>query len=449
MPTTRFEDFAEANEVTYARGRLTTRTYVSRSFTAAIGQDVGHPSRYIYRVFDEVEAKDSEGWEWTNHVVLETHGGRKQLQLQIARSQGAVRRLRIQRVPANGDETKLERVLDLNRTQARSLIDLLRAVDDIPIEGETTVHVDDQLLRDVFEDPWAVERMYSGEPERFRDLIESDANADDVIALQRRREVAAMMRRWLDEPVAFDAAAADAGGPEKAWQQLLEENPWILGVGLGGQILTSWDDGRLEQTVVGPSFTNAGKRADALMRTTGVIQSLVFAEIKHHRTDLLKKEYRPGCWSPSPELAGAVVQVQQTVHRACQEVGDYLQDQTDEGELLTSGTFLVRPRCFVIVGLLDQLTGASGGPVRDKVRSFELFRRNLNEPEVLTFDELVARAEWHVEFASTTSAGAGYVEEASEEGEPDPWNQPSWGPTDPWGPPAQSAAKWGEVGESE
>ncbi len=32
-------------------------------------------------------------------------------------------------------------------------------------------------------------------------------------------------------------------------------------------------------------------------------------------------------------------------------------------------------------------------------RSFELYRRNLYEPEVITFDELLARAEWHVEVA--------------------------------------------------
>jgi hypothetical protein len=28
-----------------------------------------------------------------------------------------------------------------------------------------------------------------------------------------------------------------------------------------------------------------------------------------------------------------------------------------------------------------------------------LFRRNLHAPEVITFDELVARAEWHVDAA--------------------------------------------------
>jgi hypothetical protein len=85
MPIVAFADLPEPNDVTYAEGRLTTRTYASKSFTAAFGQDQGHPSRYIYRVFDEVVTDDDDGWEWTNDVVFTTPGGRKQLQLQVAR----------------------------------------------------------------------------------------------------------------------------------------------------------------------------------------------------------------------------------------------------------------------------------------------------------------------------------------------------------------------------
>jgi hypothetical protein len=281
---------------------------------------------------------------------------------------------------------------------------MLRAIDAIPIEGESTVHVDDQLLREVFADPTAMASAYANDPERFRALIETDADASDVIALQHRREVAATMREWLQDDEAFAQANAAAGGPEKAWQKLLEANPWVLGIGLGAQLLTSWEEGKLEHTVVGRSIKGVGKRADALLRTAGIVRSLAFAEIKHHQTLLLGEEYRSGSWSPSRELAGAVVQVQQTVHLASRELGDYIQDQSAGGELLGTGTFLLQPRSFVIVGSLDQLTGNRGGPIPDKVRSFELFRRNLHEPEVITFDELVARAEWHIKTAAQGSA---------------------------------------------
>ncbi|WP_207782255.1 hypothetical protein [Phytoactinopolyspora limicola] len=156
MPIVTFADLPEPNEVTYAEGRRTTRTYASKTFTAVFGQDQGHPSRYIYRVFDETSTDDDDDWEWANEVVFTTPGGRKQVQLQVARSAGAVRKVRIQKVPTSGDRTRLENVLELNRDQATRLIDMLRAIDAIPIEGENTVHVDDQLLRDVFADPTAI-----------------------------------------------------------------------------------------------------------------------------------------------------------------------------------------------------------------------------------------------------------------------------------------------------
>lgn len=225
------------------------------------------------------------------------------------------------------------------------------------------------------------------------------------------------MRLWLEDDDAFADANAEAGGPERAWQKLLEANPWVLGIGLGGQLFTSWEAGSLEQTVVGRSIKGVGKRADALLRTAGIVRSLAFAEIKHHQTSLLGEEYRSGAWSASKEVTGAVVQVQQTVHLASRALGDYTRDQADDGELLNTGTFVLQPRSYVIVGSLDLLTGVSGGPIPDKVRSFELFRRNLHEPEVITFDELVARAEWHVE-AAARDAG---VEEEGVQPTEDPW----------------------------
>jgi len=424
MPIVTISDLPEPNEVTYAEGRLTTRTYASRTFAMQFGRDQGQPARYVHRVFDEVVTEDDDEWEWTNDVVITTPGGRKQLELQVAREAGAVRKLRIQKAPTSGDMTKLEPVLELDRDQATRLIDMLKALDSIPIEGESTVHVDDQLLRDVFADPTAMASVYANDPDRFRALIESDANASDVIALEHRREVAATMRLWLEDDDAFAEANAAAGGPEKAWQRLLEANPWILGIGLGGQLFTSWKEGKLEQTVVGRSIKGVGKRTDALLRTAGVVRSLAFAEIKHHQTSLLGEEYRSGAWSPSKEVSGAVVQVQQTVHLASRELGDYIQDQADDGEVLSTGTFVLKPRSYVIVGSLDQMTGASGGPVPDKVRSFELFRRNLQEPEVITFDELVARAEWHVEAAAH--------EADTEEEEVQPAEDPSASMSDPW-----------------
>lgn len=297
-------------------------------------------------------------------------------------------------------------MLRLDRDQSTRLIDLVKALDSIPADGDESVRVDDQLLRDIFADPDALGRAYAQDPERFKELIRTDATAEDVIALQRRRDVVDTMRTWLNDDAAFDAESKDAGGPERAWQRLLEANPWVLGVGLGGQLLTSWDREKLEQVTTGASIKGAGKRTDALLRTNGIIRSVVFAEIKHHRTKLLTDaHYRSACWGPSTELAGAVVQVQQTVRMAVYDLGGYLEDKADDGSRTGTGTFITQPRAYLIVGCLAQLEG-SGGPIENKVHSFELFRRNLAHPDVITFDELLARAEWHVKLAEEQAGAA-------------------------------------------
>ncbi|UUO04053.1 DUF4263 domain-containing protein [Mycolicibacterium novocastrense] len=87
---------------------------------------------------------------------------------------------------------------------------------------------------------------------------------------------------------------------------------------------------------------------------------MIFAEIKHHRTLLVDKEYRSGCWAPSAELSGGVVQIQQTVHLATRDIQDRLADKDGEGVESGEYTYVVRPRSFLIVGSLDQLRGPGG-----------------------------------------------------------------------------------------
>ncbi|AHC24708.1 hypothetical protein TS71_17355 [Mycolicibacterium neoaurum] len=394
------------NEVTWAEGRLPHRTYISRSFTLNLpaSRDHGEPARYVTKVFDEPTFDDASTTELDNdieeYIVATTPRGRKQIQLQVAREAGNVRRLVIQRVPTNPGSSKLEVLLDLDRTGATRLIDVIRMVNSIPVEGDTSVRIDDQVLQDFFRDPEAMTALYGRDPGSLRRLIELDASAADVIAISRRRTVVGFFRRLLEDSDLFDEVAADHSSPEKVWQNLFEMEPWLLGANLAGQLITSWSPERLEQVVTGASISGPGKRTDALMRTNGRISAMIFAEIKHHRTLLVDKEYRSGCWAPSTELSGGVVQIQQTVHLATREIQDRLADKDGDGVETGEYTYVVRPRSFLIVGSLDQLRG-QGGIQKEKYESFELYRRNLYEPEIVTFDELLARAEWQCTLLET------------------------------------------------
>ncbi|MDQ0382008.1 Shedu anti-phage system protein SduA domain-containing protein [Amycolatopsis thermophila] len=200
--------------------------------------------------------------------------------------------------------------------------------------------------QDLFRDPDAMLRLCDRAPETFRALIRSDASAEDLV-VNRLRQLPAV-------PDWFELEAADRGGRERVWQDFLEANPWILGVSLARPLVTSCDADKLEKVVAGFSVAGPGKRAERPAPDQRAHPSMVFAEIKHHQTPLLAREYRPGCWSPS-HLPGASALVPD--HRP--------------------------PR-------------RAGGVHRGRYQSIELYRRNLDEPEVITLDELLARAEWHV-----------------------------------------------------
>jgi Domain of unknown function (DUF4263) len=91
-----------------------------------------------------------------------------------------------------------------------------------------------------------------------------------------------------------------------------------------------------------------------------------------------------------------VAQLQGTVYRAVSQIGERLLPHDEDGsELPAEGAaYLIRPRSFLVIGQLGELVGRQGGVHPEKVRSFELYRRSTTEPDILTFDELLARAEW-------------------------------------------------------
>jgi hypothetical protein len=264
-------------EVLWARGRLPNRTYVHSTFNLNLpaSRDHGRPARYIVKVFDQEPLSIDETTdelvveEW---VVHSTPAGRRQIKLQIAGTPGSVRELTIHRVPGTGEGTQLEHLLTLDREGATRLIDLIRALDHIPLEGgERSVRVDDQLLRDIYADPGATKAIYERDPQAFRKLITEDASAEDVIAVAHRRMQVERFRDLIERPAVFAHEQEQCGGSkERVWQRFLEENPWILGVGLSGQLLTSWSNNSLEQVVAGFSVAGPGNSTFASCVAAGM-----------------------------------------------------------------------------------------------------------------------------------------------------------------------------------
>jgi hypothetical protein len=389
------------DETTYAQGRQPDRTYLSSSFPLIRpgSPDHGEPARFIIKVFEpETESiLEQQGEAW---ILKETHRGRYQIQFLVAREAGNIKEIKICRVPASGSGESLSTLLTLSRPDIPRFLELVQLVRSSPTDGTSSVRIDDGMVSEILARPDQLLSLYSANPARFRELIENDVSANDVIALASRREAVADFYAMLTDNEYFDSRipTEGSGSSERVWQRFFEANPWILGLSVASQLLTSWDESKLEQVVRGNDITDAGKRVDALMRTAGRIRSMVLLEIKTHRSPLLGSEYRRGCWAPSSELVGGVAQIQGTVHRAVKEIDERVASRAGDGsEIPNDYTYLIRPRSLLVIGKLDELQGEMGGDHLAKIRSFELFRRSTLEPEVITFDELYQKALFIVE----------------------------------------------------
>jgi hypothetical protein len=143
-------------------------------------------------------------------------------------------------------------------------------------------------------------------------------------------------------------------------------------------------------------------RGDYLLRSNAVAKFTCIVEIKKPTTPLLthKKgeiiEYRSGVCLISNEIAGGVAQVQANC-KTWQKSA--LESKNDRG-LHSSNIHTVQPRGILVIGNTAELTSDAS------VETFELHRRNLINPEIITFDELLERAKFIVasEFTSPKSA---------------------------------------------
>jgi hypothetical protein len=229
--------------------------------------------------------------------------------------------------------------------------------------------------------------------------LEGRVTEQDVQMLLSRRETVEEFGRLLNDPDFF-ASERDRlrATDEKVWQVFFEKNTWIFGYGLTLVACQKYSDSKLEQIAAGSNvFTGGGKRSDAIMRTKGFIQTLLFAEIKTHKTSLLMdRQYRePDVYQVSAQLSGAVSQIQKTAHKAIRYVED-LHRSHDAAGAFQFEISTIRPRQVVIAGHLSELT-EGGGINLEKLTSFELYRRDHQGVEILTFDELFERAQFIVE----------------------------------------------------
>ena len=205
--------------------------------------------------------------------------------------------------------------------------------------------------------------------ERCRSMIVFKENFEEVVWMgHSARRIIGVIRTW---------DANRKNDDEEFWQQLFKENTYILSQVFAVPVIFIEDKAYVGGMNVGREFA----RFVDYLYTTETSKDAILVEIKSPCTRLLGAQYRKSAYGPSAELAGSTVQVL-----------DYRRELARNIKEKTEGTRhqinIFNPRCVVIVGNYEE-------ELNDDIKrkSFELYRTNLRDIEIVTFDELFKKAE--------------------------------------------------------
>jgi hypothetical protein len=368
------------------------KTYISKTlpnkYTPAV--------RIVSTILDGKEGGQQFAKIKDEIVLRQTHLGRREIKATVTEDERRIQTLTIQKFSAVSGPYE-RTYFSFVGIEIDHLLEFIIGLRTMDLPNSEKRHLSEKDLRALVLDQGQARSLFTRNAELFRQLAQREDLERDLIAVGYRRNQLEHFEKLLDDPEFFTAERVRLGAkPEAVWQKFFERNPWIFGYGLSYQFMTGLDGKKLEAVVRGFDVSGPGKRVDALMKTRGQIGSLCFVEIKGHDRSLLDKDaYRSGAWAPTGELVGGVAQIQATVHSAVEQFGRLLTPHKAEvptGEEL----FNVEPRSVLVMGRLAEFETPTG-IVADKVRSFELYRRNTWRPEIITYDELLERARFIVE----------------------------------------------------
>jgi hypothetical protein len=396
-----------ADEYEYFSKKRTDRVYLSKSLETksfykndeGLIEEIKRPFRIVSKVIDCEESHKfiKDGKEVSLRI---TSGERQEIMAKFYEDTRGVFTLQIQKytietgMPHNTYFTFIG-------SEISTLYNFIRNIPVLPLKTKATTKLDDRFVNEIVLSREQALQLINNQPDLIKEIMENQVTCEDIANLGYRRSQLEIFEKLLTDTAFFNETKIQVGRnkrDEDVWQQFFEGNPWIFGYGLNYFLNCPLEGKKLEQVVRGIYFAGAGKRVDALLKTQGMVSALSFGEIKTHKTNLIesvKIPYRRECWKISDELAGGIAQIQKTVQISLRNIQTKTQVKGDSGDLTGEELFLYHPKAFLVIGSLSQFR-SEHGINEEKYSSFELFRRNIHNPEIITFDELYERAKYIV-----------------------------------------------------
>ncbi len=281
-----------------------------------------------------------------------------------------------------GQEVRLQLDCDETLRLYSALRDLYVVTKDGRPQDDQTVAVvnPDEVIIAIGQEKRAVEQLLERGQERLWEAI--NELQPDVLAAIGRAKVHETRRKAFQE---FEHQLNANEWTEGEWEKLFRKNKWIFGYGLAYRFLSEIQG---QPHYGGTTLTGVGgQRGDFLMASQAQVKFTVLVDIKTPSSPLVTRIYRNKVYEVGRDLVGAVSQLQSNC-RTWVIDGSRREDNAED--LAARQTSTYEPKGILVIGTTAQLDD------KDKRATFELFRRNLHNPEIITYDELFERARFIV-----------------------------------------------------
>ncbi len=216
-------------------------------------------------------------------------------------------------------------------------------------------------------------------------LSVADQNAAVRLVVQNKKEIAQkaplqllQLRRdielvTLEDLIQKFQAMLGKNLREARWQDLFNQNPFILSLAFGFPIISIKD----QAFIGGKKLSGDGGKITDFLVKNNLTHNSALIEIKTPRAKLLTGEYRGGICGPSSELGGSINQLLDQKYKFQKEIAS-LKDNSGIHELESYSV-----SCVLIIGKMPE--------AQDQRKAFELIRGNSREIDIITFDELLEK----------------------------------------------------------
>ncbi|MDD4582173.1 MAG: DUF4263 domain-containing protein [Bacteroidales bacterium] len=386
----------ESKDKYYALQRTLDKIYFSGSFKSPYDKQ---NKRFAHKLLD---FEENEYILKNEKQIGVSNNGKRQLKALFLEDNRRIEKLIIQQFGIDDNPIKNSyKEASFRGIEVERLYLFLKGIKEADFPDDNTFNVKDSELTRMLLNKKQVSRLIEDNFELLQDALKNNVTTKDLINFGYRKKQLEIFDKLLSNTEFFTEFRNKLNfefskdvSEEQVWQNFFEKNTWILGYGLDYIFNSELDSKKLEQVTSGSNFNSGGKRTDAVLKSLGAINSLCFCELKLNSDPLLKQvktPYRGESWQISDALAGAIAQVQRTVHKAVKDFSAKIEIKDKQDNLTGETLYFYNPKAFILIGNLNEFI-FDGRINETKFSSFEMFRKSLKNIEILTYDELYERA---------------------------------------------------------